>query len=113
MLCAFTAECNIQNAGSDMLSFAHLLLVTNFMDIKTKFSFFIPCLVPEDPIKEKERKSSLMARQVKGLELSLLWLRLLPWLRFNPWFRSFCVPWAWPEKKKRNKNSKTYVVYNL
>ena len=44
-----------------------------------------------------------MARQVKDLVLSRLWLGSLFWLRFSPWPRNFCLPGAGP-KTKTNPN---------
>ena len=35
---------------------------------------------------------------VKGLALSLLWLRSLLWRRFDLWPRNFLMPWAQPKK---------------
>ena len=36
-----------------------------------------------------------MARWVKDLVLSLLWLGSLLWRGFNSWPGNFCMPWAW------------------
>ena len=38
---------------------------------------------------------------VKGLALSLLWLRSLLRYGFSPWPGDFCMPWAWPKKGKK------------
>ena len=42
---------------------------------------------------------------VKGLALSLLWLRLLLWFRFNIWPGNFYMPWTWPKKNKKQKRN--------
>ena len=44
-------------------------------------------------------RSSLVARRVKDLALSLLWLGLLLWSRFKPWPRNLHMLQAQPKKK--------------
>ena len=44
---------------------------------------------------------SLAAQWVKDLVLSLLWLKSLLRHGFEPWPGNFCMPQAWPKKKKR------------
>ena len=51
-----------------------------------------------DQTSEMESKCSLVAQQVEGLVVTLLWHG------FDPWHRNFHVLQAWPKKKKREKN---------
>ena len=53
----------------------------------------------------KYLRSSLVAQQVKGPALSLLWHG------FIPWPRNFCMPWAGP--KKLNINKYINKVFNI
>ena len=41
-----------------------------------------------------------MAQRIKDLASSLLGLGLQLWHGINPWPVNFCMPWAWPKKKK-------------
>ena len=40
---------------------------------------------------------SLVAKGIKDLVLSLLWLWLRLWCAFNPWRGNFHMPWVWPK----------------
>ena len=54
-------------------------------------------------IKVHLKRSYLVAQRVKNLALSLLWLCLQLCYGFSPWPKNFCMPWAWPKKKKKKK----------
>ena len=47
--------------------------------------------IPRDNYK-KQNRNSLVAQQVKDLELSLLCLGSLLWRRFDSWPGNFCMP---------------------
>ena len=59
--------------------------------------------------KKKRNRNSLVVQWVKGLALSLLWLRSLLWHGFNPWSGNFCMPWVCPPPQT---NKKLYAIYN-
>ena len=48
-----------------------------------------------------------MARWVKDLVLSLLWLRSLLWFGFDPWLENFCLLSVQPKKKKKKRKKKS------
>lgn len=52
---------------------------------------------------ERQSWSSWVAQQVKDLIFSLLRLRSLLWHWFDPWPGSLFMPWAQPEKKRRER----------
>ena len=49
---------------------------------------------------KRASRSSLVAQQIKGPVLSLLWFRLLLWCRLDPWLRNHHVPRGQPKKKR-------------
>ena len=58
-------------------------------------------------LQQRNRKASdwrsLVARRVKDLALSLLWLRSLLYHKVVPWPQNFHMPWMWPKKKKKKR----------
>lgn len=63
-------------------------------------------LTPLTPTSNKKGPwRSLVARQVKGPVLSLLWCGL------DPWPGNFCMLWAWPTSPPTPENTKTNVPF--
>ena len=56
--------------------------------------------------KERGKRSSLVAPQVKDLALVLLWLRLLLWHGFDPWPGNFQVLQVRPYQKSKREKKK-------
>ena len=56
-------------------------------------------------LKKKKKKNPLVLEFPGGLEVKDLVLTLL-WCRFHPWLGNFCMPWAWPKKKKKQERKK-------
>ena len=52
-------------------------------------------------------RSSPVAQKVKGLTLSLQWLRLLPWPGFDIWPWNFYIPGTFEKTKKQKTNKQT------